>query len=235
MLEALRSGLPGHTLFLAEGLPEAPVIREIEQLARRRRLAVQRVPKRTLDQCSERGSHQGVVLQAEEHRFTPLSRVLSEIRDESHCLIIALDQVTDPGNLGAIARSAEVFGAKALLVPKRRTASIGPAAYKSSAGALAWIPVVQDNLVRGLDVLKKAGFWVAGADADAASSAWDAPLEGRLVLVFGSEGKGLSRLVREKCDFLVALPVCGRVESLNVAQAVTALAYEVRRRQAKDR
>lgn len=235
VLEALRSGVPGHALLLSEDLQEAPSTQEIEMLAQSQNVPVRRVPKRILDQRSERGAHQGVILHAEEYRFTSLSRIISEVGDAPHCLIIALDQVTDPGNLGAIARSAEVFGAKALLVPKRRTAAIGPAAYKSSAGALAWIPVVQDNLARGLDSLKKAGFWVGGADAGAKASAWEAPLEGRLVLVFGSEGKGLSRLVREKCDFLVSLPVCGKVESLNVAQAVTALAYEVRRRQAKGR
>jgi len=150
---------------------------------------------------------------------------------KSESLVIALDHVTDPGNLGAVARSAEVVGAECVLVQKKRSAAITPAAWKSAAGALAHVPIVQEpNLVRALEAFKAAGFWVAGASERAPQSAWDAPLEGRIVLVMGSEGEGLSRLTLEKCDFLVSLPQAGKVGSLNVAHATTALAYEWMRR-----
>ncbi|MDP2232850.1 MAG: 23S rRNA (guanosine(2251)-2'-O)-methyltransferase RlmB, partial [Actinomycetota bacterium] len=146
-------------------------------------------------------------------------------------LIVALDHVTDPGNLGAVVRSAEVVGADAVLVAKRRTAPVGPAAYKTSAGAVAYLPIVQEtNLVRALEALKREGYWVAGASERAQQTVWDAPLEGRIVLVMGSEGTGLARLAEETCDFLVSLPVAGKVGSLNVAQAATALMFEWVRR-----
>ncbi len=234
MIEALRSGMPGRGVLVAEGVHDADAVREIERLASDRGIPVRQVPRRVLDERSERRAHQGVAFEAEEYRYAALGDVVSAVGEASRCLIIALDHVTDPRNLGAAVRSAEVLGASAVLVPKRRTAAIGPAAYKTSAGALAWMPIVQGNLTRALEHLKQQGFWVAGADAKAPLLAWDAPLDGRLVIVLGSEGEGLSRLVREACDFLVRLPVAGRVDSLNVAQAATVLAYEWERRAAKD-
>jgi 23S rRNA (guanosine2251-2'-O)-methyltransferase len=230
VIEALRSGVPGQRVLVAEGVEDASAIREIERLAASRGLTVKRVPRKVLDERSERGAHQGVAFQADEYRYADISAVLGSIGDAPDSLIIALDHVTDPGNLGAVARTAEVAGAHAVLVPKKRTASIGPAAYKTSAGALAWIPVVRDNLATSLERLKESGYWVAGADGTAPALAWDTPLEGRLVIVLGAEGQGLSRLVRERCDFLVRLPVAGNVDSLNVAQAASVLAFEWVRR-----
>lgn len=163
--------------------------------------------------------------------FTGLDRVLAATEGRASSLLIALDHVTDPGNLGAVVRTAEVVGADAVIVPSRRSAGVTPAAWKAAAGALAHVALVQEtNLVRSLKRLKDAGYWVAGATEHADQVAWDAPLEGRLVLVMGSEGEGLSRLTKEECDFLVRLPQAGRVGSLNVAQAATALAYEWMRR-----
>ncbi|MDZ4180244.1 MAG: 23S rRNA (guanosine(2251)-2'-O)-methyltransferase RlmB [Coriobacteriia bacterium] len=234
VIEALRSGIPGRRILVAEGVQDADAIREIERLATSRGLAIKYVPRRLLDERSERGAHQGVAFEAEEYRYVDLATVLGSIADAPDSLIIALDHVTDPGNLGAVVRTAEVAGADAVLVPKKRTAAIGPAAYKTSAGALAWIPVVRDNLATSLERLKEAGYWVAGADGAAPALAWDTPLEGRLVIVLGAEGQGLSRLVRERCDFLVRLPVAGKVDSLNVAQATSVLAFEwVRRTRSK--
>ena len=124
-----------------------------------------------------------------------------------------------------------MVGAAGLLVPSRRSAAVTPAAYKTSAGALAHLPIAQEaNLVRSLVRCKDAGFWVAGASEKAADTLWNAPLDGRIVLVMGSEGEGLSRLVLETCDFLIRLPQHGRIDSLNVAQATTAIAYEWLRR-----
>lgn len=223
--------MPLESVLVADGVKPDSTLAEIERRSREARVSVRRVERRELDQKSERGAHQGVMAKAAPFRFTPLERVLAATTGKRTSLVIALDHVTDPGNLGAIVRSAEVVGADAVIIAKRRSAAVTPAAYKSSAGALAHVPVVQEpNLVRALERFKQDGFWVAGASEQATQTAWDAPLDGRLVLVMGSEGEGLARLTKERCDFLVRLPQAGKVGSLNVAQAATALAYEWLRR-----
>lgn len=229
--EALRARMPLRRVLLAEGLSPDRSIDEIVRLAAEGGVEVRRARRKELDAISERGAHQGVIAEARQFRFAPIEAVIDSTRSAETALVIVLDHVTDPGNLGAIARSAEVVGASAVVVPARRTAALTPAAWKAAAGALAHVPLVQEtNLARALEKLKEAGFWVAGASEKADRTVWEAPMEGRLVLVMGSEGKGLSRLVSERCDFLVRLPQAGRVGSLNVAQATTALAYEWLRR-----
>jgi 23S rRNA (guanosine2251-2'-O)-methyltransferase len=229
--EALRAGVPVKRLLVAEGMKPDRGVDETLRLAQQAGVPVQRVARRELDKLSERGAHQGLVAEVAPFRFTPLEQVIVSTADEPRALVVALDHVTDPGNLGAIVRTAEVAGAAAVVAPERRSAAVTPAAYKAAAGAFAYLPVVQEtNLVRALGKLKAAGFWVAGADSRAEHSAWEAPLDGRLVLVMGAEGEGLSRLVREACDFLVRLPQTGRVDSLNVAQAAAVLMYEWVRR-----
>ncbi len=236
VLEAFRAGMPLERVFLAEGLKPDKSIEEIERRAKQTGVGLERVARRELDRMSERGAHQGVIVRAAPYRFTELSDVLRATKDATSVLIIALDHVTDPGNLGAIARTAEVLGAAAIVVPSRRSAAITPAAWKAAAGALAHVPVVQEtNLVRTLGALKDAGFWIAGASERADQNVWEAPLEGRLVLVMGSEGDGLGRLTSETCDFLVRLPQSGKVGSLNVAQATTAIGYEWLRRRREER
>ena len=200
---------------------------EIEEYARRGRIPIRRLPRSTLDEMSERGAHQGVIAKAAPFSYTPLSQVVREAKNRDNALIIVLDHVTDPGNLGAIARSAAITGALGLVVARNRAAAITPAAHKAAAGALALLPVSQENnITRALEFLKKEGFWCVGASEKAEQIAWDAPLTGKIALVVGAEGTGLSRLVEENCDFLVKLPQTGPLDSLNVAQATTALAYE---------
>ncbi len=229
--EALRAGVPVMRLLVAEGMKPDSGVDETLRLAQQAGVPVQRVARRELDKLSERGAHQGLVAEVAPFRFTPLEQVIVSTVDEPRALVVALDHVTDPGNLGAIVRTAEVAGAAAVVAPERRSAAVTPAAYKAAAGAFAYLPVVQEtNLVRALGKLKDAGFWVAGADGRAEHSAWESPLDGRLVLVMGAEGEGLSRLVREACDFLVRLPQSGKVDSLNVAQAAAVLMYEWVRR-----
>lgn len=231
VLEAFRAGMPLEEVFLAEGVKVDRSIEEIERRTRQAGVRLTRAARRDMDKMSERGAHQGVIARGAPFKFTPLGDVLRSIEGADKALIIALDHVTDPGNLGAVARTAEVVGAAAVLVQSRRSAAVTPAAWKAAAGALAHVPLVQEtNLVRGLGTLKDAGFWVAGASEKAKQSVWQAPLEGRIVLVMGSEGDGLSRLASETCDFLVRLPQAGKVGSLNVAQATTALSYEWLRR-----
>lgn len=231
VVEALRAGAPLHEVFIAEGLPADRAIDEVERRAREAGVTVNHLPRRELDRMSERNAHQGVIARVRAFIYTPLASVIDSVEGQANALVIALDHITDPGNLGAIARSAEVVGAAGVLVQKNRSAAVTPAAWKSSAGALAHISVMQEtNLVRALEQFKRAGFWIAGASEQAEQTVWHTPLEGRIVLVMGSEGEGLARLTQEKCDFLVRLPQVGKVGSLNVAQATTALAYEWVRR-----
>jgi 23S rRNA (guanosine2251-2'-O)-methyltransferase len=231
VIEALRAGAPMTRIMIAETARDAVPLALIERLAAQRAVPIERVKRSMLDSASERGAHQGVVAHVAPFAYATLDEVVQANDGSQKCLIIALDHVTDPGNLGAVVRSAEVAGAAAVIVTRRRSAPVGASTYKTAAGALSWIPVVQEtNMARTLTRLKDAGFWIAGADGGADTLAWDAPLEGRLVIVLGSEGQGLSRLVSERCDFLVRLPVAGHVDSLNVAQAASVLAFEWVRR-----
>ena len=227
VLEALRADVPIKRVLIAEGTKPD---RSLDEVARRASAAgaeVLHVPRRGLDAKSERGAHQGVLAEAAPFRFASLDDVLAAAKGKESSLVIALDHVTDPGNLGAIVRTAEVVGADGVLIAKRRSAAVTPAAYKSSAGALAHARLAQEaNLANSLERCKDAGFWIAGASEHAERTVWEAPLSGRIVLVMGSEGEGLARLTQERCDFLVRLPQAGKVGSLNVAQATTAIAYE---------
>ncbi len=233
VLEALRFGTPLIEIICAKterseaSRAADKMLAEIERRAQQAKVRIVWLPKQTLDAQSERGAHQGIMAKARPFVYTPLSKVLQAAKNRDNALVIVLDHVTDPGNLGAIARSAEVVGALGLVVARNRAASITPAAHKAAAGALNMLPVSQENnIVRALDFLKKEGFWVAGASEKAEQVAWDAKLTGKIALVMGAEGAGLSRLVEESCDFLVRLPQQGKIDSLNVAQATTALAYE---------
>lgn len=142
-------------------------------------------------------------------------------------LVVLLDHVVDEGNFGAIVRSAEVVGASCVIIANARCASVGVGAYKTSAGAVLHMPIVQVvNLARAIDELKEHGFWVIGASEHAQETVWNAPFTGNVCLVMGSEENGISSLVQKKCDFICKLPQRGRIESLNVAQAATVMCYE---------
>lgn len=231
VLEHLRSGLPVDRVLLARGMRPDATLSEIRRLASASGVRVEEVPRRELDALSARGAHQGVVAVGGDFAYTPLETVLSRTSGRPRALVVVLDHVTDPGNLGAVIRSVEVAGGDAVVIPRDRAASVTAVVHKASAGATAHLPMVQvPNVAQTLEVLKQAGFWIAGADERADVDLWKAPLEGRLALVLGAEGSGLSRLVRERCDFLVSIPAAGKVSSLNVAQAATVLAFEWVRR-----
>jgi 23S rRNA (guanosine2251-2'-O)-methyltransferase len=231
VVEALRAGMPLKEVFIAEGIAPDKVVDEIVRRAGERSVRVRTASRRQLDSRSERGAHQGVIAEAEPFAYSAIEEIVARTSGQSECLIVALDHVTDPGNLGAVVRTAEVVGAACVVVQSKRSAALTPAAWKAAAGALAHVPIVREaNLARVLERLKEEGFWIAGAAEDAEQTVWEAPLEGRLVLVMGSEGSGLARLTKERCDFLVRLPQAGKVGSLNVAQAMTAISYEWLRR-----
>lgn len=232
VLEALRAGVPVKCLYVADGLKGDRVVDDVVRRCHKMGVSVKQVKRADLDARSERGSHQSLMLEARPYSYVSAQDILdaaSAHADEhdGQALVIILDHITDAGNLGAIARSAEIVGASGIIIPNKRSAHVTAATYKSSAGAISHIKVAQvGNISQTIERMKKEDFWVAGASEQATECIWDSPLAGRLALVMGSEGDGLSRLTKEHCDFLVALPQAGHVGSLNVAQAATACMYE---------
>lgn len=210
-------------------------IAQIREAAAEAGVPVRVASRATLDRLSDHGAHQGVLAEARPYRYASLDTIIDSARGRQDALVVVCDHINDAGNLGAIVRSAEVVGAAGMVIPNRRAAQVTAATYKASAGAVAFLPIAcEANIAMTLDRLKAEGFWVAGASEHAEGDVWDAPLAGRIALVLGSEGEGLSKLVQDRCDFLVALPQHGHIESLNVAQAATALMYEWLRRTTLD-
>lgn len=212
-----------------------PGVERLVEEARRAGAPVERVDRAVLDRISSEGrshgAHQGIVCEVPPYRYAELSSIAAAGAAKESSLVLVLDHITDEGNLGAIVRTAEVMGADGVVIPSKRAAQVTVGVYKTSAGAALHVPIARvANLASALAVLKEAGFWVAGASERAQQNIWEAPLGGRIALVAGSEGSGISRLVQESCDFLVSLPQRGRVGSLNVAQATTAICYEWLRR-----
>lgn len=229
--EALAAGVPVKSALVQAASGERDAA--LEELAKRLEaegVEVERAGKGKLDALAEGGNHQGVILRAKPFQYAELADIIRATGD-GDALVVVLDHVTDQGNLGAIIRTAEVVGAAGVVIPAARAAGVGVGAYKTSAGAVMHIPVAQvPNLSRALEDLKAADFWACAATEHADEDVWHAPLSRRLALVMGSEGEGISQLVRKRCDFECRLPQRGRIESLNVAQATTVLCYEWLRR-----
>ena len=229
--EALTVGIPLKNALVQAASGQKD--QEIEALARQLEqegIPVERVAKPVLDSLSSHGAHQGVIVRTQPFAYADLSEIIQRAGSEN-ALVVVLDHVTDEGNFGAIVRSAEVVGAAGVVIANARAARVGVGAYKTSAGAVLHLPIAQvSNLPCALEELKTAGFWTCGSTEHATQSVWEAPMGGRLALVMGSEGSGISRLMLEKCDFTCKLPQFGQVESLNVAQATTVMCYEWLRR-----
>jgi len=237
-LHAVRSMLTRHpervrSVRLAQGRDD-PRAREIEELARKSGRTVQRIDARSLAQTLGDVSHQGVVAEIEPLRAWTEDDLVTALETAKDPLILVLDGVQDPHNLGACLRTADACGALAVVVPKDRAAQLNATARKVAVGAAETTPVVSvTNLARALKMLKEAGVWVVGADADGPKLAHEADLKGGVALVLGAEGSGLRQLTRQTCDFVVRLPQLGTVESLNVSVAAGMLLYEaVRQRTA---
>lgn len=230
--EALRTGFPVKRALIAQGVENEPAVRELLAGLGEADVNVKIVPRAQLDAISSHGAHQGIVLEVGAFPYADLSDIIAAAGPADRpALVVVLDHVTDAGNFGAIVRSAEVVGAVGAVIPNKRSAEVTVATYKTSAGAVMHLPIAQvPNIARALEDLKAAGFWVGGATEHAAGICWDAPFEGRVALVMGSEGDGISRLVLDTCDFTTKLPQFGQTESLNVAQAATALCFEWLRR-----
>lgn len=231
MAEALRTGFPIKRALVAdaERARDAGLSQLVAGLCAAG-VSVEYVSQDQLDAISSHGAHQGIVLEVGAFPYAELADIVSRSGD-GPALVVVLDHVTDAGNFGAIVRSAEVVGAAGVVIANKRAAEVNVGAYKTSAGAVMHLPIARvPNIARALEELKAAGFWVVGASEHAQASCWETGFEGRIALVMGSEGDGISRLVLESCDDLTKLPQLGVTESLNVAQATTALCYEWLRR-----
>lgn len=227
LAEALDAGVPIQVIYASDAAFRDKRASKLLARAQADGIRIEHATGKELDTHSSHGAHQGVVAQVRPYEYAGLRQLIDQAADTENALIIACDHITDAGNFGAIVRTADAVGAIGVLIPNRRCARVTTATYKTSAGAVAHVPIAQEaNLVKSLERLKEEGFWIIGASEHAKTLLWDAPLSGRIVLVMGSEDVGLARLTRETCDMLVCLPQTGHVESLNVAQATTALAYE---------
>ena len=230
VMEALKSERDINKILIAEGSQRGQM-QQITQLAKELNVLVQYVPKKKLDGMVE-GNHQGVLAQVAAYQYSELDDLfhLAAERNEAPFFLI-LDEIEDPHNLGSIMRTADATGAHGIIIPKRRAVGLTATVAKASTGAIEHIPVVRvTNLARTIDELKEKGIWIAGTDAKGKEDYRQFDGTMPLGLVIGSEGKGMGRLIRDKCDFLIRMPMAGHVTSLNASVAAAILMYEVYRR-----
>lgn len=227
VLEAFRSGKTVDKLFVLDGCQDGPV-KTITREAKKQNTIIHYVAKERLDQLSETGKHQGVIAQAAAYRYAEAEDMLklAEEKGEPPFLFI-LDGIEDPHNLGAIIRTANLAGAHGVIIPKRRAVGLTSTVAKTSAGALNYTPVAKvTNISATIEELKERGLWFVCADMGG-ESMYRLDLKGPIGLVIGNEGEGVSRLVREKCDFIASIPMKGDIDSLNASVAAGVLAYEI--------
>ena len=215
-------------IWIAKGTKHSR-IQYIVTLAEKAGVPIKHCTRRELDRLEPAVPHQGVIAFVSPARYSDLSSILAKIeRNNQNALLIILDNVQDPRNLGAILRTADAVNADAVIIPKNRAVGITAAVHKASAGASTYVPIVKvTNIAQTIDTLKSRGIWVAGAAENASCLYTEADFRVPVCLVFGSEGKGLRRLVKQKCDYLVHLPMLGNIDSLNVSVAAGVLLYEV--------
>ena len=234
VLEAFRSGKCVDKLFILNGCQDGPV-RTIAREARKTDTIINYVSKERLDQLSETHAHQGVIAQVAAYDYSTVDEILARAEEKGEApFLIILDNVEDPHNLGAIIRTANLAGAHGVIIPKRRAVGLTSTVAKTSAGAINYTPVAKvTNIVRTIEELKEKGIWFVCADMGG-ETMYDLDLTGPMGLVIGNEGEGVSRLVREACDFTASIPMKGDIDSLNASVAAGVLAYEiVRQRLAK--
>ena len=230
VLEALRSGREINKLWIAEGVKKTGV-NELLDLARERGVLVQFVPKKKVDQLTD-ANHQGIVASVAAYKYAELDDLFNaaSAKNEDPFFLI-LDELEDPHNLGSIMRTADAIGVHGIIIPKRRAVGLTAVVAKASTGAIEHVPVVRvTNLAQTVDELKERGVWIAGTDAKGSSDYRNMDATLPLAIIIGSEGRGMSRLLKDKCDFLYHLPMIGHVNSLNASVAAALLMYEVYRK-----
>lgn len=227
VIEAFRSGKTIDKVFILDGCQDGP-IQTIKREAKKHDCIVQFVRKERLDQLSETGHHQGVIAYAAAYNYAEVEDILALAREKNEPpFIFLLDNIEDPHNLGAIIRTANLAGAHGVIIPKRRAAGLTATVARTSAGALNYTPVAKvTNMANTIEELKKEGLWFVCADMGG-EVMYNLNLKGAIGLVIGNEGEGVSRLVREKCDYIASIPMKGDIDSLNASVAAGVLAYEI--------
>lgn len=233
VMEALKSGRALDKILVAKGVREGS-IGKIRALAKANGVVVQEVDRKKLDALAETAAHQGVMAYAAAAQYVSVEDILARARQKNELpFVVIADEVSDPHNLGALLRTANAAGAHGMIIPKRRSAGLGAIAAKTSAGAVEFTPVAKvSNLVHAIEKLKEENIWVVGADMDGDKTLYQQDFGGGIAIVVGSEGGGISRLVKETCDFLVRIPMKGEITSLNASVAGALMMYEVARARA---
>ena len=229
VLEALRAGKPIDKLYVLDGCPDGPV-RTIIREAKKGDTIINYVKKERLDQLSETGHHQGVIAMAASYEYATVEDILEKAREKGEApFIFVLDNIEDPHNLGAMIRTANLAGAHGVIIPKRRAVGLTPTVARTSAGAINYTPVAKvTNLKQTMEQLKKEGMWFVCADMDG-TPYYQMDLKGPMGLVIGNEGEGVSRLIKETCDFVASIPMKGDIDSQNASVAAGVLAFEIAR------
>ena len=229
VLEAFRSGRTIDKLYVLDGCPDGPV-RTIIREAKKGDTIINYVKKERLDQLSETGHHQGVIAMAASYEYATVEDILEEAKEKGEApFIFVLDNIEDPHNLGAMIRTANLAGAHGVIIPKRRAVGLTSTVARTSAGAINYTPVAKvTNLKQTMEQLKKEGMWFVCADMDG-TPYYQMDLKGPMGLVIGNEGEGVSRLIKETCDFVASIPMKGDIDSLNASVAAGVLAFEIAR------
>ena len=229
VLEALRAGKTIDKLYVLDGCPDGPV-RTIIREAKKGDTIINYVKKERLDQLSETGHHQGVIAMAASYEYATMEDILEKAKEKGEApFIFVLDNIEDPHNLGAMIRTANLAGAHGVIIPKRRAVGLTSTVARTSAGAINYTPVAKvTNLKQTMEQLKKEGMWFVCADMDG-TPYYKMDLKGPMGLVIGNEGEGVSRLIKETCDFVASIPMKGDIDSLNASVAAGVLAFEIAR------
>jgi len=234
VIEALRTNRTIEQILVASG-DVTGSINVVLALAKDKKVVVKHVDRKKLDQISETGAHQGVIAQITPYKYFDVEDILEYAREKKEDpFIIILDEIEDPHNFGSIIRTAETCGAHGIIIPKRRNVGVTPTVYKSSAGAVEHVKISKvTNLNNTIDKLKEMGIWIYGADMSGESYCYDANFSGPLALIIGSEGKGILKLTKTKCDILLRIPMVGKISSLNASVAGGILMYEILKQKIK--
>lgn len=227
VIEAIKNDREIDKIMIANGAKEGS-IKKITAMAKEKNIIIQYVDRNKLDEISTSHSHQGVIANVSEYKYFELDDLIQNTKDKGEDpFFIILDEITDPHNLGSIIRTADAVGAHGVIIPKRRSVHITPTVAKASAGAVEYVPVCKvTNIVNTIKTLKEHGLWIAAADMDG-QTFYEQNLTGPIGLVIGSEGFGISRLVKKNCDYIVKMPMVGNVTSLNASVAGSILLYEI--------
>ncbi len=235
VIEALEAGVPLKKVMIAQGIAAGEALEKVRKLASENGVDVDVVPRARIEEKAAGLNHQGIMAVSAPYEYSSIHQIIEAASGVDATLVIVLDHITDVGNFGAIVRTAEVIGACGVVIASKRSVDVVSSTYKTSAGAVSRMNIAKvSNIGNACDALREAGFWVAGASEKAEGACWDSPMHGKLALVMGNEQTGISKLVQQKCDFMVKLPQRGQIGSLNVSCAAAALGYEWMRQSAAE-